>query len=51
MILTKMMDALKGVKLKPLLYESPTKIQLRRRWGKCVECEDSCALENTKIII
>lgn len=41
MILPKMMDALKGVKLKPQLYESPTKIQLCWKWGKCVECEDS----------
>lgn len=51
MILPKMMDAVKGVKLKPQLYESPTQIQLCWKWGQCAECEDSHVLKNMKIII
>jgi len=51
MILTRMMDALKRVKLKPLLHESPTKIKLCWKQGKCVECENYCMLENMKIIL
>lgn len=49
-ILTRMMDALKRVKLKALLYESPTKIKLYWKQGKCVECENYFVLENMKII-
>ena len=51
MILTGMMDALKRVKLKPLLHESPTKIKLHWKQGKCVEYENYCVLENMKIIL
>lgn len=50
-ILTRMMDALRRVKLKTLLHESPTKIKLHWKQVKCVECENYCVLGNMKIIL